>query len=77
MSEDEVLKSVPIQVLFDGFSASEPMEDNYELTQIDVEGNAAIVRIESQFGPDKFADMFTLLKDGKDWKIVSKIYQIK
>lgn len=74
-SEDGALKSVPIQALFDGFSAAEPMETNYKLTTLDVEGNAAIVRIESQFGPDKYADMFTLVKDGNDWKIISKIYQ--
>lgn len=76
-SEDGALKSVPIQVLFDGFSASEPMEASYKLTTLDVEGDAAIVRIESQFGPNKYADMFTLVKDGSDWKIISKIYQVK
>ena len=75
-SEDGALKSLPIQALFDGFSEAEPMEANYKLTTLDVEGDAAIVRIESQFGPDKYADMFTLVKDGSDWKIISKIYQV-
>lgn len=75
-SENGVFKSVPIQALFDGFSAAEPMEANYKLTTLDVEGDVAIVRIESQFGSDKYADMFTLVKDGSDWKIISKIYQI-
>lgn len=74
-SEDGALKSVPIQALFDGFSAAEPMEASYKLTTLDVEGDVAIVRIESQFGADKYADMFTLVKDGNDWKIISKIYQ--
>jgi len=74
-SENGALKSVPIQALFEGFSAAKPMEANYKLTTLDVEGNAAIVRIESQFGQDKYADMFTLVKDGTDWKIISKIYQ--
>lgn len=76
-SENGALKSVPIQALFDGFSAAEPMEANYKLTTLDVEGDVAIIRIESQFGADKYADMFTLVKDGSDWKIISKIYQIK
>lgn len=76
-SENGSLKSVPIQALFDGFSAAEPMEAKYKLTNLDVEGDVAIVRIESQFGSDKYADMFTLVKDGSDWKIISKIYQIK
>ncbi|AMP98029.1 hypothetical protein AY601_1101 [Pedobacter cryoconitis] len=75
-SENGELKSVPIQVLFDGFSAAKPMEASYKLITLDVEGNAAIVRIESQFGADKYADMFTLVKDGSDWKIISKIYQV-
>ncbi|WP_176763536.1 nuclear transport factor 2 family protein [Pedobacter antarcticus] len=34
------------------------------------------MRIESQFGPDKYADMFTLVKDGNNWKIISKIYHV-
>ena len=76
-SEDGALKSVPIQALFDGFSSMKPMEANYTLTTLDAEGDVAIVRIESQFGPDKYADMFTLVKDGNDWKIISKIYQVK
>lgn len=75
-SEDGKLKSVPIQALYDGFSAAKPMEAGYKLTTLDVEGDAAIVRIESQFGPDKYADMFTLVKDGSNWKIISKIYQV-
>ena len=75
-SENGALKSVPIQVLFDGFSAAEPTEANYTLTTLDVGGDVAIVRIESQFGPNKYADMFSLVKDGNDWKIISKIYQI-
>ncbi len=76
-SENGALKSVPIQALFDGFSAAKPMEANYKLTTLDVEGDVAIARIESQFGPDRYADMFTLVKDGSDWKIISKIYQVK
>lgn len=76
-SENGVLKSVPIQALFDGFSAMKPMEANYKLTTLDVEGDVAIIRIESQFGSDKYADMFTLVKDGSNWKIISKVYQVK
>lgn len=76
-SEDGALKSVPIQALFDGFSAAEPMEASYELTTMDVAEDAAIVRIESQFGSDKYSDMFSLVKDGSEWKIVSKIYHVK
>ncbi|TCN58860.1 hypothetical protein D0809_10960 [Flavobacterium circumlabens] len=76
-TENGVLKSVPIKVLYDGFDSSEPMEAHYELTYLNVEKNVAIARIESQFGTNKFADMFTLVKDGEQWKIVSKVYQSK
>lgn len=76
-TENGVLKSVSIKVLFDGFDNGEPMEANYELTYLNVEKNIAIARIESQFGKNKFADMFTLVKDGDQWKIVSKVYQSK
>ena len=76
-TEDGKIKSVPIQVLIDGFENGEPMEASYELTTLDVAEDVAIVRIESQFGPSKYADMFTLVKDGDLWKIVSKIYHVK
>lgn len=76
-SEQGSLKSVPIQVLFDGFSATEPMEASYQLATLEVAEDVAIARIESQFGPNKYADMFTLVKDGSDWKIISKIYHVK
>lgn len=36
-----------------------------------------MVRIESKFGEAQFSDMFTLVKDGADWKIVSKVYHAK
>lgn len=46
--------------------------DNWDESQsesadvCDVADDAAIVRIESQFGETNFADMFTLIKDGDD-----------
>jgi hypothetical protein len=76
-NENGELKSVPIQVLYDLFDTSGPSEASYELTALNVEEDAAIVRIESQFGPTKFADMFTLVKTGDQWKIISKIYHVK
>ena len=75
--EDGALKSVAIQTLFDGFSAAQPTEASYELTTMDVADDAAIVRIESQFGSNKYSDMFSLVKDGSTWKIISKIYHVK
>lgn len=76
-TENGTLQSVPIQVLIDGFNNADPMEAGYELTTLDVAEDVAIVRIESQFGASKYADMFTLVKDGDLWKIVSKVYHVK
>lgn len=76
-TENGKLKIVPIQVLIDGFNNAEPMEASYELTTLDVAEDVAIVRIESQFGANKYADMFTLVKDDDLWKIVSKVYHTK
>ena len=45
--------------------------------EIKVDGNVAIVRIDSKFGDVSFEDMFALVKDGKVWKIVSKVYNVK
>ncbi|MBD5357497.1 MAG: nuclear transport factor 2 family protein [Bacteroides sp.] len=53
------------------------IEANYEISVCDVTDEAAIVRIESKFGETRFADMFTLVKDGDDWKIISNIYHVK
>lgn len=75
-TENGELKTTPVQALYDFFDKG-ALTVNYELTTLDVAEDVAIVRIESQFGPAKFADMFTLVKDGSDWKIVSKVYHTK
>lgn len=74
--ENGELKSLPIQGLFDFFDQG-ALESSYELTSINVAEDVATVRIESQFGTAKFADMFAMVKDGYKWKIVSKVYHAK
>lgn len=76
-AQDGALVSVPIQALFDYYNTECPQPASYEISVCDVADDAAIVRIESQFGETKFADMFTLVRDGEDWKIISKIYHVK
>ncbi|MCD0456390.1 nuclear transport factor 2 family protein [Chryseobacterium sp. LC2016-27] len=76
-NENGELKSVPIQSLYDIFDSGDPGEASYELTTLNVEEDVAIVRIESQFGSVKYADMFTLVKEDDRWKIVSKVYHTK
>lgn len=75
--ENGKLQSVPIQALFDGFDTWEPTESSYEIINYEVAGDVAMVAIDSKFGEAKFIDMFTLVKDGEDWRIVSKVYHIK
>ncbi len=48
----------------------------FETPTIDIERNAASVRVEiSRGGSHLFTDFILLYKFGEDWKIVSKIFQ--
>lgn len=71
------LVSVPIKALFDYYDNECPQQASYEISACSVADDAAIVRIESVFGDTEFADMFSMVKDGDDWKIISKIYHVK
>lgn len=72
--ENGKLRSVPIQVLFDGFDSGEPTEVSYKIINCEVADDVAMVAIDSQFGDTGYTDMFTLVKDSDGWKIVSKVY---
>lgn len=76
-AQNDTLVSVPIQALFDYYNTECPQPASYEISVCDVADDAAIVKIDSKFGDTRFADMFTLVKDGDDWKIISKIYHVK
>lgn len=75
-TENEQLKSVLIQVLYDIVDNAGASEASYKLIKYNIESNIAIVQIELQLGIQKYMDMFTLVKDGHEWKIVSKVYTI-
>lgn len=76
-SENDSLVSRPIKALFDYYDQTGPHHAEYEITSLEVAGNVAIVRIDSKFGDVSFDDMFALVKDGENWKIVSKVYNVK
>ena len=76
-SENDSLISNPIQALFDYYDQTGPHHAEYDITSLEVAGNVAIVRIDSKFGDVAFDDMFALVKDGENWKIVSKVYNVK
>lgn len=73
-AENGKLVSVPIQTLFDYYDQTGPQPASYEITSCTVATDVAIVSISSKFGDTCFDDMFTLVKDGNDWKIISKVY---
>lgn len=75
-SENDALKSVPIKELYTYFD-EKPRNASCEIAGCSVAGDIAMVRVESVFDDAKFTDMFTLVKDGPDWKIVSKVYHLK
>ena len=76
-AEGGKLVSVPIKALFDYYDQTGPQPASYEISSCNVATDVAIVSIDSKFGDTRFADMFTLVKDGDDWKIISKIYHVK
>lgn len=75
-TENGKLVTVPIKALYEYFDKTGPHPASYEITSAKIEGDVATVSIDSKFGDTKFNDMFTLVKDGNDWKIVSKVYHI-
>ncbi len=76
-AEEGALICLPIQALFDYYDETGKHPASYEITECNVAGDVAMVRIESVFGEAQFTDMFALVKDGADWKIVSKIFHVK
>ena len=76
--ENDSLISLPIQALFDYYDSDVcPQPASYEITACNVSDDVAIVAIDSDFGGIKFDDMFSMVKDGNDWKIVSKVFHVK
>lgn len=66
----------PIQGLFD-YIDSHPAASglNAEITKIEVQNQIAYARIESDnWNGARFSDMFLLIKDKGEWKILTKIF---
>lgn len=76
-AENDSLICLPIQALFDYYDETGRQPASYEITECNVAGDVAMVRIESAFGEAQFTDMFALVKEGSDWKIVSKVFTVK
>lgn len=76
-AENGRLVTVPIKELFNYYDKTGPHVASYEVVSSEIAGDVAVVSIDSKFGDAKFDDMFTLVKDGNAWKIVSKVYHVK
>lgn len=75
-AENNALKTVPIKALYTYFD-EKPRSASCEIAACSIAGDIAMARVESVFDGARFTDMFTLVKDGEDWKIVSKVYHLK
>ena len=65
----------PIQLLYDMVEGRAAGDIPYEITQLDITGNIAMLKLDiPNWAGKHYTDMFTLLKmeDG-EWKIVSKV----
>ncbi len=72
--ENGILRSVPIKELYDVFDSSNPTDVSYKIINSEVADDVAMVAVDSKFGDTAYTDMFTLVKDGEEWKIISKVY---
>lgn len=65
-----------IQSLFDFFDTEAPAPDlQAEITSIDIAGNVAYARVESQnWHGESYSDMFLLLRENGEWKILTKVF---
>lgn len=75
--EKDSIVCLPIQALFDYYDQTGKHPASYEVADCNVAADVAMVRIESKFGDAEFSDIFTLAKEGDNWKIVSKIFTVK
>lgn len=76
-TENGKLVTVPISELYAYFDKTGPHDATYKIESVKIAGDVAVVSIDSKFGNTAFDDMFTLVKDGDAWKIVSKVYHVK
>ncbi|AWX44408.1 hypothetical protein HME9304_01408 [Flagellimonas maritima] len=55
-------------------NADQQKERNHRISFINIAGNAAMAKLETEYPKGFNADYFTLLKIDGNWKIVSKVY---
>ncbi len=75
-SADGNVSGGAIQGLFDYIDNNPAApEIKAEITSIEIAGNIAYAQVESDnWHGERFSDMFLLLKDNGDWKIITKVF---
>ena len=63
---------------YEGFAASAGKEEKGDLkiTDVDITGNAASVKVEEDYPGSVYIDYLSLLKFNGEWKIVNKILHV-
>ena len=64
-----------VQQYVRGFTAGEQRHFTPRILAVDYVGNAAVGKVEQDYGDWKFVDYMQLLKVDGHWKIVNKIYE--
>ena len=75
-SDKGVIEGGAVQALFDYIDNNTAApEIEAEITSVDIAGNVAYARVESNnWHGARFSDMFLLLKDNGEWKILTKVF---
>ena len=76
VKRDNTLGQLTQEQWYKGFAQSAGQEEKGELsiTDLDITGNAASVKVVEVYEKSKYTDYLSLLKFADGWKIVNKIY---
>ncbi|HKE57563.1 MAG TPA: nuclear transport factor 2 family protein [Pyrinomonadaceae bacterium] len=76
IKRDNTLGQLTQEQWYKGFAASAGKEEKGDLkiTDVDITGNAASVKVVEVYETSKYTDYLSLLKFPDGWKIVNKIY---
>ena len=77
-SNNGKLTTVPIQALYEYVDKSGAQTVTHGDIKVCAKTDTtAVVSVDTQFGDAKYTDMFSLVRNGDEWKIVAKIYHVK
>lgn len=76
VKRDNTLGQLTQEQWYKGFAQSAGQEEkgDLQITEVDITGNAASVKVVEVYEKSKYTDYLSLLKFTDGWKIVNKIY---